>query len=113
MGGTTCPRAQSCSLLGQSLGIVGGGLLPTPTNIHFPLYQRLSGRSLVTHSRYPKPQILTRARLCRFCFQALAPRVPTWPVSRQCADSWTPSYLVLLTRALALILCLRLCHREK
>lgn len=44
MGGTTYPRAQSCSLLGHSLQRVSGGLLVTPTTIYFPLYQRLSGR---------------------------------------------------------------------
>lgn len=44
VGGTTCPRAQACSLLGHSLRRVGGGLLTAPTTVCFPLYQRLSDR---------------------------------------------------------------------
>lgn len=44
VGGTTCPRAQSCSLLGHLLQSVSGGLLAMPTTIYFPLYQQLSGR---------------------------------------------------------------------
>lgn len=44
VGGTTCPRVQSCSLLGHSFQRVSGGLLVTPITIYFPLCQRSSGK---------------------------------------------------------------------